>query len=322
MRYAFSSGLWGDDNCVYLKHLPTFFSALNDQNDKNFDIVYYVSKNLAPKLRESFEKHAPQLNSEQLIIKTLTGELDNLTVAAQRLEYFYEKNSSNEEYAGIFMVDVDDTIPSNYTEAMIATMSQHKADIVTADMRLCFSDERVSREKYLSTRLLDNINSTSRKIKFEDILHCNFNGFSNTLVRPDIFLDTNFQDLQVVPKSIEPALDWFIFMRALGQDKRIVFTSDTHINYLQNGSNLSDILNLSRESIQKAHRLKADFYGCVIQENWKNKYKALIANLENQYNSILNEGEVSLDKHLRKCITANEELQSPFWWEGARVPSF
>lgn len=315
--------MFGPETLPHLQFLGNFAGSLENQSNKKFDVIFFATKNLQPRILQDFKTNAPAIiDAGRLKILDLPDRIHNHTAAKQRMDFFFQ-TVEGVAYDYIFFADGDDMLPPGYIETMLDKIRHYDAKILAADFHLVDNHGTPLGTPYLSRRFAEG-----QVIDAPTILDGNFLGLSNTLVHRDALQIGEYQRLADLPLTVQGAPDWpWIWVAAArGQENnnmKTVFTceGDAHIKYRQmNGMNLSGI---TRPDVEKAFLLKTAIYNHFLACNGTSSYlkevgarAAFFDNLQDKFGEASTGSAIFQDYRVR-AAEYYARLQTPIWWESA-----
>ena len=221
------------------KFLLKFFSSLNNQSYKKFDLVV-VNDGL-----DNFQDYKNNFTNLNIIVLNSTySRVKNREIG---INYCIEN-----KYDILIFGDSDDYFESNRIEQSVKVLKN--SDIVVNDLSL-FDENGIYQKMYLSNRL-----KNYQIIDFEFIKNKNIFGLSNTAIR--------LRDLAKIklPDDLV-ALDWYIFSKFLIDGKKAIFTNKTVSYYRQHEQNIIGLKQLDELSFKNGLNVKIKHYEALNKLN-------------------------------------------------------
>lgn len=276
------------------KYLVDFFTSLNNQTDKNFDL--WVGLDRFPK--DSLQSYL----SEELFVtyvKRESGE-SNISMRQRALEGMIQ------HYQAIIFVDSDDILVPSRIAAARSAMKY--ADVYACAMKII--DERGY-----------DLGITFQKPEGSsiDTLIPRFNifGMSNTCYTSEILKKCQ----PFPPNSV--LLDWFVATRAWGNNATLVFDPSVQMMYRQHSLNTARVIPpFTKTQIKRSTELVLQHYVLVLEKitELPDSKRFLIENAQKYveifYHSVIQSPDM-FEKYIRRL---NDLPEHHIWWSCVAHP--
>ena len=271
------------------KYLPDFFTSLQNQTFKDFDIVVVI---------ENVDKS----QIKDLCTSEMTVKVVNSTQASavgnriQGLQYIVENG-----YNIVVFGDCDDTFSTNRVEESLKTLET--ADIAVNELMLVDENLTLLHNNYLSQRLENNQRLDADFIKDKNVF-----GLSNTALRTNIL-----PEFDEIPDVI--AFDWYLYAEILENSEISTrFTDQCFTNYRQHEQNITGMNNLDESYILRGVQVKLSQYKQLSQKFPKyNKMYTEFKKLSKRIAQNLDFRAKYIDKIKQK------DFITPLWWEEIKL---
>ncbi len=215
------------------KYLRKFLESLNNQTEKNFDLIVINDKygNL-----EKIQKRFPCLSIIDVPYSSTISKNKEFGIR-------YAKNAG---YEFLVFCDSDDYFSHNRVKKSVDFLKSGY-DIVCNDISL-FEKESIYKNKYFSNRLENKTNIDLSFLEDKNIM-----GFTNTSISLN-----NLDIPEFLPTLI--ASDWFFFTNLMRNGASAIFTNEMISYYRQHKNNTIGIGNLNLSVYRSTVDIKLQHY--------------------------------------------------------------
>ncbi len=276
------------------KFLAEFFTSVNNQTDKNFDLWIGLDR--------FRERDLDQYLHENLSVKCIElkqGE-SNISLRQRAIEQMIE------HYPGIIFVDSDDILTP--FRVLTARASLQRFDVYGCAMKII---DESGKDLEISFQLPNGCDIDSILPRF------NIFGMSNTCYSAKILH-------KCMPFPEDCILfDWLLATRAWGQDARMFFDRSEQMKYRQHSLNIARVLPpFTLEQIQKSTILVIQHYKHILNTipGVVGAKRILIENAQQYvetFNQVINQSPEILQEYVRQL---NRLPPHHIWWSCVAYP--
>ncbi|MGM0609434.1 MAG: glycosyltransferase [Candidatus Muiribacteriota bacterium] len=275
-----------------LKYLPQYFESINNQNDKNFDLILYLDG--------VSESEISLLNTFDINLFFIQS---SKKMSPEKIREFCINEIIKRDYGILIFTDCDDFYSENRVEETKKCLEKYD---------FCFTEIFLVNQNGIKTKktsFFKNKNIEEIVFTIKPLINKNFIGLSNSAIN---LKKMDFSDF-FIPENIV-AVDWWIYLYLLNKGYKGKFLSNVYTYYRQhNNIIIGGEQKIDKNTFLRQLNIKKNFY-----ENFSKINKTFIKEIKDleKLDKVLKNNCYLLTKYLKYINNNSNEF---LWWENINL---